>query len=192
MSTERGIAYGGRPLWQRSPRSSPSRGKPGTWRRRAGGFDGIRQGGLHNARHRNCTERHQQKSRLNHWRAGCGESRMSGSEGGRRKSAPITRSNSPAAYPTPGRPQGEAAGRAQGALHLLGHADPPHRHRRLGPQQEADERDVAAGPQRAPPGDGARRRRHRHHGGGRLRGLQYPHPHPLGGRAGFLFPGVRL
>ena len=41
------------------------------------------------------------KSRLNHWRAGCGESRMSGSEGGRRKSAPITRSNSPAAYPTP-------------------------------------------------------------------------------------------
>ena len=104
MSTERGIAYGGRPLWQRSPRSSPSRGKPGTWRRRAGGFDGIRQGGLHNARHRNCTERHQQKSRLNHWRAGCGESRMSGSEGGRRKSAPITRSNSPAAYPTqPGR-----------------------------------------------------------------------------------------
>ena len=27
----------------------------------AGGFDEIRQGGLHNARHRNCTERHQQK-----------------------------------------------------------------------------------------------------------------------------------
>ena len=44
------------------------------------------------------------KSRLNHWRAGCGESRMSGSEGGRRKSAPITRSNSPAAYPTPALP----------------------------------------------------------------------------------------
>ena len=36
---KRGIAYGGRPLWQRSPRSSPSRGKPGTWRRRAGGLD---------------------------------------------------------------------------------------------------------------------------------------------------------
>ena len=115
MSTERGIAYGGRPLWQRSPRSSPSRGKPGTWRRRAGGFDGIRQGGLHNARHRNCTERHQQKSRLNHWRAGCGESRMSGSEGGRRKSAPITRSNSPAAYPTRGRAADGQAVRQPGA-----------------------------------------------------------------------------
>ena len=30
------MAYGGRPPWSRSPRSSPSRGKPGTWRRRAG------------------------------------------------------------------------------------------------------------------------------------------------------------
>ena len=38
--------------------------------------------------------------RNNHWRAGCGESRTSGSEGGRRKSAPVTRGNSPAAYPT--------------------------------------------------------------------------------------------
>ena len=37
---------------------------------------------------------------IHHWRAGCGESRTSGSEGGRRKSAPGTRSNSPAAYPT--------------------------------------------------------------------------------------------
>ena len=35
-----------------------------------------------------------------HWRAGCGESRTSGSEGGRRKSAPGNRGNSPAAYPT--------------------------------------------------------------------------------------------
>ena len=30
------MAYGARALWPRSPRSSPSRGKPGTWRRRAG------------------------------------------------------------------------------------------------------------------------------------------------------------
>ena len=37
---------------------------------------------------------------IHHWRAGCGESRTSGSEGGRRKSAPGNRSNSPAAYPT--------------------------------------------------------------------------------------------
>ena len=37
---------------------------------------------------------------INHWRAGCGESRTSGSEGGRRKSAPPTRGNSPAAYLT--------------------------------------------------------------------------------------------
>ena len=36
MLTERGIAYGGRPLGQRSPRSSRRRGKPGTWRRRTG------------------------------------------------------------------------------------------------------------------------------------------------------------
>ena len=39
---------------------------------------------------------------INHWRAGCGESRTSGSEGGRRKSAPLTRGNSPAAYLTQG------------------------------------------------------------------------------------------
>ena len=52
------MAYGGRPLWSRSPRSSPSRGKPGTWRRRTGGFDGIQQGGMQNARRRNCIERH--------------------------------------------------------------------------------------------------------------------------------------
>ena len=37
---------------------------------------------------------------INHWRAGCGESCTSGSEGGRRKSAPVTRGNSPAAYLT--------------------------------------------------------------------------------------------
>ena len=35
-----------------------------------------------------------------HWRAGCGESRTSGSGEGRRKSAPVTRGNSPAAYLT--------------------------------------------------------------------------------------------
>ena len=56
--TERGMAYGGRPLWSRSPRSSPRRGKPGTWRRRTGGFDGIQQRGMQNARRRNCIERH--------------------------------------------------------------------------------------------------------------------------------------
>ena len=58
MSTERGMAYGGRPLWSRSPRSSPSRGKSGTWRRRAGVNDGHNQGCMHNATSRNCTERH--------------------------------------------------------------------------------------------------------------------------------------
>ena len=42
-----------------------------------------------------------------HRRAECGESRTSGSEGGRRKSAPLTRGNSPAAYLTrPGLPVG--------------------------------------------------------------------------------------
>jgi hypothetical protein len=30
------IAYGARALWRRSPNSSPSRGKPGTWRSGAG------------------------------------------------------------------------------------------------------------------------------------------------------------
>ena len=40
-------------------------------------------------------------STTRHWRAGCRESGTSGSEGGRRKSALLTRSNSPAAYPTP-------------------------------------------------------------------------------------------
>ena len=41
--TERGIAYGGKPLWQRSPRVV----QPGKARlaRRAGGLDGIQQGG---------------------------------------------------------------------------------------------------------------------------------------------------
>jgi hypothetical protein len=41
MSTHRkcGIAYGARALWRRSLRSSPSRGKPGTWRREAGVLD---------------------------------------------------------------------------------------------------------------------------------------------------------
>ena len=58
MSTERGMAFGGRPLWSRSPRSSPSRGKPGTWRRRTGVNDGLNQGDMHNATSRNCTERH--------------------------------------------------------------------------------------------------------------------------------------
>ena len=94
MSPERGIAYGGRPLWQPSPRSSPRTGKPSTWRRGAGGFDGIQQGGTQDEKRRNCTERH------THWRAGCAERRTSGSEGGRRKSASGNRSNSPAAYPT--------------------------------------------------------------------------------------------
>ena len=94
MSPERGIAYGGRPLWQRSPRSSPRTGKPSTWRRGAGGFDGIQQGGTQDEKRRNCTERH------THWRAGCAERRTSGSEGGRRKSASGNRSNSPPAYPT--------------------------------------------------------------------------------------------
>ena len=52
------MAYGGRPLWSRSPRSSPSRGKPGTWRRRTGVNDEQTQRGMHNATSRNCTERH--------------------------------------------------------------------------------------------------------------------------------------
>ena len=43
---------------------------------------------------------HAQRRRIRHWGAGCGVSRTSGSEGGRRKSAPVTRSNSPAAYLT--------------------------------------------------------------------------------------------
>jgi hypothetical protein len=34
-----GMAYGARALWRRSLRSSPSREKPGTWRREAGVFD---------------------------------------------------------------------------------------------------------------------------------------------------------
>ena len=55
---KRGMAYGGRPLWSRSPRSSPRTGKPSTWRRRTGGFDGIQQRGMHNAKCRNCIERH--------------------------------------------------------------------------------------------------------------------------------------
>ena len=55
-------------------------------------------------KYRICTQRR----RIRHWRAGCGESRTSGSEGGRRKSAPVTRSNSPAAYLT----QNETARRA--------------------------------------------------------------------------------
>jgi hypothetical protein len=33
------IACGARALWRQSPHSSPSRGKPGTWRRGAGVFD---------------------------------------------------------------------------------------------------------------------------------------------------------
>ena len=58
MSTERGMAYGGRPLWSRSPHSSPSRGKPGTWRRRTGVNDEQTQRGMQSAKRRNCTERH--------------------------------------------------------------------------------------------------------------------------------------
>ena len=54
MSTERGMAYGGRPLRSRSPRSSPSRGKPGTWRRRTGVNDEQTQRGMQNAKRRNC------------------------------------------------------------------------------------------------------------------------------------------
>src|SRR5581483_12019982 len=38
-SEKLGIAYGARALWRRSLRSSPSRGKPGTWRREAGVHD---------------------------------------------------------------------------------------------------------------------------------------------------------
>ena len=90
------MAYWGRPLWSRSPRSSPSRGKPGTWRRRAGGLDETGPRGTRDENCRNCSARH----RNNHWRAGCGESRTSGSEGGRRKSVPGNRGNSPAAYLT--------------------------------------------------------------------------------------------
>ena len=58
MSTERGMAYGGRPLWSRSPRSSPRTGKPSTWRRRTGVNDEQTQRGMQNATSRNCTERH--------------------------------------------------------------------------------------------------------------------------------------
>ena len=53
-----GWPTGGRPLWSRSPRSSPRTGKPSTWRKRTGGFDGIRRRGMHNAKGRNCIERH--------------------------------------------------------------------------------------------------------------------------------------
>jgi len=37
--TERGIPYGARALWERSPNSSPSPGKPDTWRSGAGDWD---------------------------------------------------------------------------------------------------------------------------------------------------------
>jgi len=36
ISGKHEIAYGARALWRRSPNSSPSRGKPGTWRSGAG------------------------------------------------------------------------------------------------------------------------------------------------------------
>jgi hypothetical protein len=44
IASHHGIAYGARALWRRSPHSSRSRGKPGTWRRGTG--DSMtRQGG---------------------------------------------------------------------------------------------------------------------------------------------------
>ena len=87
------------------------------------------------------------KADIDHWRAGCGESRTSGSEGGRRKSALINQGNSPAAYPTrPGaggegvsrhRHQGPVPPRRE-AFEVKGaQVQPPPKSRKLLPAQRA-------------------------------------------------------
>ena len=137
-----------------------------------------------------------------HWRAGCGESRTSGSGEGRRKSAPVTRGNSPAAYPTrrgggahgglradthhlpaPPGAQVEAGGGADGARrpgrhrrvhHRPGAASAPHRLRPAVRGDEPGEGQIVV------PLEGRRHRAvgrvHGQAGSGRGDGGALPHP----------------
>jgi len=71
--TNHGIPYGGRPLWERSRRSSQRPGKPATGRRAAGVWK-YRAAKVRDAQAmRSWPFRAVDMGKAKHWRAGCGE-----------------------------------------------------------------------------------------------------------------------
>src|SRR5215831_11823521 len=68
-----GMAYQSRGSWSRSSRSTPRLGKPITWERGTGGMQETAKAGEPEILN---------LGSASHWKAGCGESRMSSLEGG--------------------------------------------------------------------------------------------------------------